>query len=682
MSDTDFRRTVRVGLAPMMEDIPEGPEWHELNHDGSLAPVRSTRFAWLAGLASAVVVMVVVGVAAFLGGGEDVPPPGTGDTPSAEWVAIDYPEGSSTINDLMIWADDRIILWGGQTAGVDESPTGEPGWSYNLNTAAWSPLPPSPKDPAIGTAGVWTGKEVIICCGTGEQFADFATTVAYNPETEEWRRLADAPISGSFSEAVWTGDEMLVVTIGGVAGYDPASDRWTTYPAPPEAARLNEIAWTGEELITWSRVVERAVHPGYALTLSTGEWSQLPDPPAWPAAPDIVWTGDRLVVWGGLPARSGGSERAVGSVYDPATNSWTPMSEALPEPDGCECNLGSQSMVWTGDRVLVSTGALGTGVDPLSSLLLAYDPSSDTWELVDQTLLPAIWPANVVLVGDPIVVFSDRVYISPYGWIPQGKPVTANSWTNTTTTLAATTTTQPLPPYMFVPTPQISQGDQATLPIAFLDGTTASMTWPTSLDLLSNGVGTSGWGAVNDLGSNSARDIIAIPEPREMVIDRFGTGEVLATYADGRGGLVQFRRFPVDTTVDYLVFDFGAWTVLVYDYQKNSEGRMTEASREIWSSHLSSSITADGFLVLVADAPLILAGAGESPPVALGFNPPGGSISMTLTPCVPNQTVEDEPNSLSWCNGSGEVSITVHSITEEFRNSVRASLVVSDIERP
>ncbi len=679
MSDTSFRRIVRAGLAPMMEEIPEGPEWHELTHDGALAAVGSTRFAWLAGLASAVVVMLVVGVAAFLGGGEDLPSPGTGSTPSDDWVAIEYPEGYSAINDLMIPADDWIVLWGGQTADVEEAPTGEPGWSYNLNLGEWSRLPPSPKDPAIGAAGVWTGEEVIICCGTGEQFADFATTVAYDPETNEWRRLADAPISGGFTEAVWTGDEMLVATIGGVAEYDPAADTWTTYPAPPEGARLNEIAWTGEELITWSRVVERAVHPGYALTLSTGEWRQLPDPPAWPAAPDIVWTGDRLVIWGGLPSRSGGSERAVGSVYDPTTNSWTPMSEPLPEPEPFEGNLGSQSIVWTGDRVLVSTGAFGSGVDPSASLLLAYDPMSDTWELVDQTLLPTIWPANVVLVGDPIVVRSDRIYISPHGWIPEGEPVTADSWTTTTT--VSTTTTQPLPPYMFLPTPQITQG-QATLPVAFLDGTTASVTWPTSLDLLSNGVGTSGWGAVNDLGSNSARDIIAIPESREMVINRFGTGELLATYADGAGGVVQFRRFPSDSTVDYLVFDFGEWTVLVYDYQKSSDGRMTEAGREVWASHLSSSITAEGFLALVADPPLILAGAGESPPVALGFNPPGGTISMTLTPCVPNQTVDDEPNSLSWCNGSGEVSITVHTIDVEFRNSVRDSLLVSDIEGP
>lgn len=265
--------------------------------------------------------------------------------------------------------------------------------------------------------------------------------------------------------------------------------------------------------------------------------------------------------------------------------------------------------------------------------------------------------------------------------------MTADSWSvttttsTTTTTIPATTSTQPPPPYMFVPTPQITQ-DRAILPVAFLDGTTATLSWPVTLDLLADGVGTSGWGAVNDLGSNSARTIIAIPETREMVIDRFGTGELLATYADGEGGLVQFRRFPVDTTADYLVFDFGTWTVLVYDYQKNSDGRMTEASREIWSSHLSSTITDEGFLALVADPPLILAGAGESPPVALGFVPPGGQISMTLTPCVPNETIEDEPNSLSWCNDSGEVSITVHSIDVEFRNAVRTSLVVSDIRGP
>jgi N-acetylneuraminic acid mutarotase len=317
--------------------------------------------------------------------------------------------------------------------------------AYNPETREWRSLPASPKDPSIGAAGVWTGDELIICCGTGSQTADSATTVAYDPATNTWRRLADAPITSSYTEAVWTGEQMLVVALGGVVGYDPDTDSWTTYPPPDDGAyRLGDIAWTGEELIIWSREIERQVHPGIALSPTTGIWRTLPDPPAWPAAPDIVWTGERLVIWGGLPANSGGSERAVGSVYDPDTNSWSVMAEALPEPEPFEGNLGSQSMVWTGKRVLVSTGAFGYGVAPERSLLLAYDPNSDTWKLLDEALLP-FRGGELLVMGDRIVIRSDRLYISPVGWAPEGDIITADYWSTPTTTSVpmTTSTTQP-----------------------------------------------------------------------------------------------------------------------------------------------------------------------------------------------------------------------------------------------
>lgn len=367
------------------------------------------------------------------------------DRDDSSWESIEFPEGVAGGNELIVWTGDEIVFWGGQEDDVEETPTGEPAMAYNPETREWRTLPASPKKPATGAAGVWTGNELIICCGTGNQSADLATTVAYDPAANTWRRLADAPISGSFTEAMWTGEQMLVVALGGVAGYDPDTDSWTTFPPPADGDfRLGDIAWTGEELIIWSREVERQVHPGIALSPTSGTWRTLPDPPAWPAAPDIVWTGEQLVLWGGLPAAGGGSERAVGSVYDPDTNSWSVMSEALPEPEAFEGNLGSQAMVWTGERVLVSTGALGSGVDPERSLLLAYDPHSDTWKLLDQALLP-FRGGELLVMGDRIVIRSDRLYISPVGWAPEGEIITADYWSTPTTTSVpmTTSTTQP-----------------------------------------------------------------------------------------------------------------------------------------------------------------------------------------------------------------------------------------------
>lgn len=685
MSDESFRRVARTGLDPLVDGTPDGPEWVDLTTDTLIQPRGRARSGWLAGVAVAAVILVVIGAAALFGGGEDLPPPGSGIAQSRDWVSIDYPEEYSATNHLTIWADDRIILWGGQTADVEESPTGEPGWSYELNNGQWSRLPASPKDPAIGAAGVWTGEDVIICCGEGDQFDDFAVTVAFDPETGAWRRLADAPISGTFTEAVWTGTEMLVVASGGVAAYDPGTDTWETLPSPPESARLNEVAWTGDELIVWSREVERIVHPGYALRPSTGEWRRLPDPPAWPAAPDIVWTGDLLVIWGGLPADSVGSERAVGSVYDPATDSWTAMSETLPEPDGCECNLGSQSLVWTGDRVLVSPGAFASGAGANGPILLAYDPPSDTWELVDPALLPPDFSGGeLVDIGESVLLRSDRIHLSPYGWVPDGEPVSVDSWATTSSTTAPLTTTtlrrSDATPSVFVPIAETGDGVQR-LTVAFLDGTTAHLEWPEGLDLYSEGVSTDGWGAANQLGSSSSRTILAIPEPFEAVVARWLPGELLATYPGASNSTVDFWAFEVDDTVNYLVFDFDPWTVLVYDYRATS-GRMTEASRQAWASNLSGGTTAEGFLVLSAELPLVLAGHGDQPAPSLGFTSPNGILSLSLGSCEPGETVSDGSNELVWCHDSSEMVVAVYSADASFRDRVRDELIITTIELP
>jgi hypothetical protein len=219
---------------------------------------------------------------------------------------------------------------------------------------------------------------------------------------------------------------MIVVTEQGAAAFNPSTDEWRSFlQTPVDLGRINEVVWTGTELVVWpvwgSGPVFRRVHQGLALDPATDTWRILSDPPAWPAALDLVWTGADLVIWGGLPAHTVGSERAVGSRLDATTNAWAALPEPLPEPDGCECNLGSQTLLWTGDRLLVSTGHFGTGVDPSDPLLLTYQPDTDTWNLIGES--PAGWGATAIMAGDRVVFRSDRLYVSEPGWDSIGTPI-------------------------------------------------------------------------------------------------------------------------------------------------------------------------------------------------------------------------------------------------------------------
>jgi hypothetical protein len=348
------------------------------------------------------------------------------------WEAVEIPTDVVALcHRAQIATETELIFWGGDQESCDyEVPTGDPGMAYNLDSATWRQLPASPLDPVVAPAGVWTGSEVIVCCGmTSRQAA------AYDPADDSWRSLAESPLSGPFAESVWTGQEMIVVTQQGVAAYNPVEDTWRSISSPPEEiGRVNNVVWTGAEVVVWpvwpTGEVQRRVVRGQALDPASDTWRVLPDPPAWPAAPDMVATDDSLIIWGGLPANSGGSERAVGSQYDLDSGTWTPLPEALPEPDGCECNLGSQALSWTGEYLLVSPGWFSSGVDPTTPVLVAYHPETDTWILVaDES--PLAWGGETLIVGDRLVmVANDVLYASPPNWQPTGEPITPETWDN------------------------------------------------------------------------------------------------------------------------------------------------------------------------------------------------------------------------------------------------------------
>lgn len=327
-----------------------------------------------------------------------------------------------------------------------------------------------------------------------------------------------------------------------------------------------------------------------------------------------------------------------------------------------------------------------TGLAPLMEDV----PEGPEWSDLtpETTLVPSRsarsgWLAGVGAAVVVLVVIGAMAFLT--GEEPVPPPATGETPTTgaTSTTAASSTVTSLVPEDTeaprFVPNVSSTGSGLSSLDVVFLDGTTANLSWPEGLDLLSEGVTTHGWGGLNSLGSGTSRTISARPEPADSVVERFGGGELLATYPDGSGGTVEFRRFPVDATVDYLVFNMGAWTVLVYDYQSGPDGRMRESSRETWASSLSGETSPEGFLSLSADPPLVLAGSGASPPVNLGFESPNGIVDITLFACSPNEIIEDEAQSITWCDQSGRMLVAIHSTDAAFRNLVRESLTISDI---
>jgi N-acetylneuraminic acid mutarotase len=142
--------------------------------------------------------------------------------------------------------------------------------AYNPRTNTWRRIAPAP-DPRFswdGATAIWDGREVLVVGGTlltnrGLSGGLARIPLAYNPRTNRWRRLAAMESGRTDFAAVWTGKRLLVwggrTTRGGPPqrpprgfAYDPATNRWSRLPQAPLRGRSDPTAvWTGKAMIVW-----------------------------------------------------------------------------------------------------------------------------------------------------------------------------------------------------------------------------------------------------------------------------------------------------------------------------------------------------------------------------------------------------------------------------------------------
>ena len=283
-----------------------------------------------------------------------------------------------------------------------------PGGRYDPGGDTWTPISSTG---AVGGYPVWTGTEVIV-------LNTVVGSARYDPNSDVWTPISDVGAPDEWSAgsmALWTGSHVLSLSCsasgGAVDRYDPALDAWTPievwdglgctrisgvrmgtevfifycsdepdpdtmgessygwgYTYDPVTDALSSVAgagcppidglqavWTGNEIILWRYGVELPV----ALDPSEVPWAarEIDGGPG-----DIlingtaVWTGTELLVWGaddsGVPtARAGGR-------YDPASDTWCPMSSTN-SPTGFCASVGAPCAIWTGNELVVWTGDPG-----------------------------------------------------------------------------------------------------------------------------------------------------------------------------------------------------------------------------------------------------------------------------------------------------------------------------------
>ncbi len=314
-----------------------------------------------------------------------VPPP----TVPAGWADV---WGTVSAPDLIASAnlDPSVAVWTGTEAIVigpnDELIDTAVGASVAYDPAAdsWHPLARPPTATAGDEIAVWTGTEMLLLGGSEN------VSLAYDPSTDAWRELTDGygvmPMGHMLGGErgmpyAWTGAELLVwsevgdgANIQGLHAYDPTTDKWRAIATPPEGfyrRRAAATVWTGTEWLLWGGTGRNAdganteYANGAAYNPATDTWRMLAESPLQERRAAATWTGIEMLIIagssGGDVTGNGEMAHADAAAYDPAADTWRPLTPGVAHP-------GLQP-VWTGEyAVIFYKGTAGV-----------YHPASDTW---------------------------------------------------------------------------------------------------------------------------------------------------------------------------------------------------------------------------------------------------------------------------------------------------------------
>ena len=288
-----------------------------------------------------------------------------------EWITVSISGSPSRRADhSAVWTGFEMIVWGG--AGDIAPGFFNTGGRYDPTRNTWSSMliigAPAPR--TLHTS-VWTGSEIIVWGGYGNDGSPINTGGRYHLVLEAWFTTSTSstpPLyERSFHTAVWTGDEMIVWggwngTFQMAAGrrYNPITNTWTptayTDGVTPFPRSSHTAVWTGVEMIVWGGISDGVdVNTGGRYNPLTDTWivTSTVDAPSARSLHTAVWTGSEMIVWGGegLTGRFN-----TGGQYDVDTDTWvaTPTS-AVPAA------RASHTAVWTGSEMIVWGGQIGPG---------------------------------------------------------------------------------------------------------------------------------------------------------------------------------------------------------------------------------------------------------------------------------------------------------------------------------
>lgn len=186
-----------------------------------------------------------------------------------------------------VWTGSEMIIWGGTSNGSLRSD----GAAYDPRSRTWREIAPSPLSARTRHMAVWTGREMIVWGGSpkGTGVGGLLDGAAYDPATDTWRTIADAPAGSdrTFASTAWV-DGLAVFAGGGngngsglgsIVSYDPATDTWTSTDVPGSIAGVSPVVRRLAVAVVDPLALRTSDVAVELVDLRTGETRAAPRPP-------------------------------------------------------------------------------------------------------------------------------------------------------------------------------------------------------------------------------------------------------------------------------------------------------------------------------------------------------------------------------------------------------------------
>ena len=194
---------------------------------------------------------------------------------------------------LIIVAIAAALFWTGIQAAtdIDRMPV----------RGEWVRTSDSPLSARNDATIAWNGTEVLVFGGT--QFLchplstsfctapsnpPFTDGAAYNPSTDTWREIADAPVGIRWSVTATVGADLFVLASTSytqrslrLLRYQSTLDNWAEFNLPEDTVSAGIIAF-GNDVLLYTTSDEFGPSTDWQLNTTTGQWAQIPDDPLGP----------------------------------------------------------------------------------------------------------------------------------------------------------------------------------------------------------------------------------------------------------------------------------------------------------------------------------------------------------------------------------------------------------------